>query len=78
MKNIIIIVMVLIAIINSEAQNHIKEMKKIENRYEIAKNDPLNARIYTLEIGRAHSELQSRRNLVCRLLLEKKKTNKQK
>src|SRR5690349_22984789 len=26
-----------------------------------------------LEIGRAHSELQSRRDLVCRLLLEKKK-----
>src|SRR5690606_23991159 len=25
------------------------------------------------EIGRAHSELQSRENLVCRLLLEKKK-----
>src|SRR5688572_31096641 len=26
------------------------------------------------EIGRAHSELQSQSNLVCRLLLEKKKT----
>src|SRR5690606_40656421 len=26
-----------------------------------------------VEIGRAHSELQSRENLVCRLLLEKKK-----
>src|SRR5690606_41995651 len=26
-----------------------------------------------LEIGRAHAELQSRENLVCRLLLEKKK-----
>src|SRR5690625_6307542 len=28
------------------------------------------------EIGRAHSELQSRGHLVCRLLLEKKKKNK--
>src|SRR5690606_40017679 len=28
-----------------------------------------------LEIGRAPSELQSRENLVCRLLLEKKKTH---
>src|SRR5690349_22821533 len=28
------------------------------------------------EIGRAHSELQSRRDLVCRLLLEKKKKKK--
>src|SRR5579871_7020841 len=28
------------------------------------------------EIGRATSELQSRRDLVCRLLLEKKKKNK--
>src|SRR5690349_22481017 len=27
------------------------------------------------KIGRAHSELQSRRDLVCRLLLEKKKIN---
>src|SRR5438874_12721866 len=27
------------------------------------------------EIGRAHVELQSRRDLVCRLLLEKKKKN---
>src|SRR5690606_40547117 len=27
------------------------------------------------EIGRAHAELQSRENLVCRLLLEKKKKN---
>src|SRR5436309_7639716 len=27
------------------------------------------------EIGRAHVELQSRENLVCRLLLEKKKKN---
>src|SRR5690349_24985692 len=27
------------------------------------------------KIGRAHSELQSRRDLVCRLLLEKKKKN---
>src|SRR5690606_42147159 len=27
------------------------------------------------EIGRAHAELQSRENLVCRLLLEKKKSN---
>src|SRR2546422_8348536 len=30
------------------------------------------------EIGRAHSELQSRLHLVCRLLLEKKKTKKHK
>src|SRR2546430_11033988 len=29
------------------------------------------------EIGRAHAELQSQSNLVCRLLLEKKKTNLQ-
>src|SRR5256884_5955540 len=29
-----------------------------------------------LEIGRAQSELQSRLHLVCRLLLEKKKTNR--
>src|SRR5437868_10686141 len=29
------------------------------------------------KIGRAHSELQSRFDLVCRLLLEKKKNNKQ-
>jgi len=28
-----------------------KEMKKIENRYETAKNDPLNARVYTLDNG---------------------------
>src|SRR6266576_7129731 len=28
------------------------------------------------KIGRAHSELQSRRELVCRLLLEKKKDNR--
>ena len=28
------------------------------------------------EIGRAHSELQSHHDLVCRLLLEKKKTTK--
>src|SRR5690606_40961748 len=28
------------------------------------------------EIGRAHAELQSRENLVCRLLLEKKKKKK--
>ena len=32
----------------------------------------------TAEIGRATSELQSPCNLVCRLLLEKKKKNKQK
>src|SRR2546427_8599415 len=31
--------------------------------------------ICTPEIGRAHSELQSQSNLVCRLLLEKKKKN---
>ena len=31
-----------------------------------------------VEIGRATSELQSRRNLVCRLLLEKKKKKKNK
>ncbi|MEE2700384.1 MAG: insulinase family protein [Bacteroidota bacterium] len=31
--------------------NQTKEMKKIENRYETAKNDPLNARIYTLDNG---------------------------
>src|SRR5690606_40860906 len=30
--------------------------------------------IAMIEIGRAQSELQSRENLVCRLLLEKKKT----
>src|SRR5690349_22472384 len=30
------------------------------------------------EIGRAHVELQSRRDLVCRLLLEKKKKKKKK
>src|SRR3712207_8727714 len=29
-----------------------------------------------IEIGRAHVELQSRQYLVCRLLLEKKKTHK--
>src|SRR2546422_6138532 len=29
----------------------------------------------TTQIGRAHVELQSRLHLVCRLLLEKKKTN---
>src|SRR2546422_6444766 len=32
--------------------------------------------IHPTEIGRAHSELQSRLHLVCRLLLEKKKKNK--
>ena len=33
---------------------------------------------WLIEIRRRHtSELQSRRNLVCRLLLEKKKINKQ-
>ena len=32
--------------------------------------------IVALEIGRAPSELQSPRNLVCRLLLEKKKQNR--
>ena len=31
--------------------------------------------LQSLEIGRAHSELQSLVNLVCRLLLEKKKPN---
>ncbi len=31
--------------------NQIKEMKKIENRYETAQNDPLKARIYTLDNG---------------------------
>src|SRR2546421_5909790 len=31
-------------------------------------------KIVIYEIGRAHSELQSRSDLVCRLLLEKKKT----
>ena len=31
--------------------NQTKEMKKIENRYEAAKNDPLNARVYTLDNG---------------------------
>ena len=31
--------------------NQTKEMKKIENRYETAKNDPLKARIYTLDNG---------------------------
>src|SRR2546427_894260 len=30
---------------------------------------------FDLEIGRAHVELQSQSNLVCRLLLEKKKKN---
>src|SRR2546422_4134759 len=30
-----------------------------------------------VEIGRAHAELQSRLHLVCRLLLEKKKNNKE-
>src|SRR2546427_7974200 len=30
------------------------------------------------QIGRAHVELQSQSNLVCRLLLEKKKTKKEK
>src|SRR5437899_8227761 len=32
-------------------------------------------RLRGAEIGRAHSELQSLRHLVCRLLLEKKKNN---
>ena len=31
--------------------NQIKEMKKLENRYETYQNDPLKARIYTLENG---------------------------
>ena len=31
-----------------------------------------------MKIGRAHSELQSHHDLVCRLLLEKKNTNKTK
>ncbi len=31
--------------------NQTKEMKKIENRYKTAKNDPLNARVYTLDNG---------------------------
>ena len=31
--------------------NQIKEMKKLENRYETCQNDPLKARIYTLENG---------------------------
>src|SRR5205814_8867969 len=35
------------------------------------------ARQAAAKIGRAHSELQSLRHLVCRLLLEKKKTQKQ-
>src|SRR5256885_8704728 len=34
---------------------------------------PLRWRFYSSEIGRAQSELQSPCNLVCRLLLEKKK-----
>src|SRR2546427_8849167 len=35
---------------------------------------PQRAEVFPQEIGRAHSELQSQSNLVCRLLLEKKKT----
>jgi len=31
--------------------NQLKQMKKIENRYETTKNDPLNARVYTLDNG---------------------------
>src|SRR5690606_25954792 len=36
-------------------------------------DEELNQALATIEIGRAHAELQSRENLVCRLLLEKKK-----
>src|SRR5690606_41374676 len=52
-----------------------------EDRYEVAGNEFVNPRIalnelstevITEKIGRAHSELQSRENIVCRLLLEKK------
>ena len=35
--------------------NQIKEMKKIENRYETAKNDSLNARVYTLDNGQKYT-----------------------
>ena len=44
----IILVSILLALL---IFNQIKEMKKIENRYETAKNDPLNARVYTLDNG---------------------------
>lgn len=44
------IILVVIAIVLITI-NQIKEMNKIENQYETAKNDPLNARIYTLDNG---------------------------
>jgi len=44
----IILVSILLALL---IFNQTKEMKKIENRYETAKNDPLNARVYTLDNG---------------------------
>src|SRR5690606_41802452 len=39
--------------------------------------DDLDPALLAEQIGRAHAELQSRENLVCRLLLEKKKARRQ-
>ena len=44
----IILVSILLALL---IFNQTKEMNKIENRYETVKNDPLNARLYTLDNG---------------------------
>src|SRR2546422_3807711 len=41
-----------------------------------AQDHPVGLNLRGWEIGRAHVELQSRLHLVCRLLLEKKKSNK--
>src|SRR3712207_7578640 len=52
-----------------------KAVKKMEGSYAIGvicKDEP-NKLVAVRKIGRAHSELQSRQYLVCRLLLEKKK-----
>ena len=49
-KQILTIVLIVVAGIYFTI-NAKKQMNKIENNYEIATNDPLKARIYTLENG---------------------------
>ena len=43
-----------------------------------SKTNTLSTYIYEIQIGRAQSELQSHSDLVCRLLLEKKKNKNNK
>src|SRR2546427_8967893 len=52
-----------------------RERRCIGNRRLRYRSEPRNRGTPASKIGRAPSELQSQSNLVCRLLLEKKKTN---